>query len=242
MDIHRVANDKRRALVTAQHAGRYGPGNLQLRHVAFIDLLERRVSARASYVRAGSCPILRIFRRFDESVIGICGSCGERRDRANGAEFDAADNASCVLPATVVGCTDASKPNASVASRRRPVLGNRFPTACHGIGNSRGNIFLSPEPNLRRFCQQSLATGVLEVGNQKAMLRPTSRIRNLKILFRSISIWNSFRLKPCVGSVSFATQGLEFSCALARGGQQIGRVCVKSASLHRARRQQPAAC
>ena len=85
--IHHVADHQRCAFVTAQHAGRKGPGGLQLTDVRGIDLLERRETLRV--IRSGRHdPIFGIFRHFDESIIGIGGSCGECRNRANGAEFE----------------------------------------------------------------------------------------------------------------------------------------------------------
>jgi hypothetical protein len=44
VDVHRVADDERRALVPAQHTGGHRPGNLQFADVALTDLLQSAVT------------------------------------------------------------------------------------------------------------------------------------------------------------------------------------------------------
>ena len=55
MNIHHVADDQRRAFVTAQHAGRERPGRRELVDVIGVDLLEFRV-ARVGEVPAWASP------------------------------------------------------------------------------------------------------------------------------------------------------------------------------------------
>ena len=59
--VHHVADDERRALVAAQHAGREGPGDLEIADVVLVDLVERRV-ARVGVVAGLDRPVRRIAR------------------------------------------------------------------------------------------------------------------------------------------------------------------------------------
>ena len=53
VDIHHVADDQRRAFVAAQHAGREGPGDLQVLDVVLVDLIEFGIAGVGVVARSG---------------------------------------------------------------------------------------------------------------------------------------------------------------------------------------------
>ena len=69
MDIHRIANHQRPAFVTTKHAGRKGPGDLQLPGVAGVDLVELGI-ARVGVVALLHDPLLRILGQFVQCLVG----------------------------------------------------------------------------------------------------------------------------------------------------------------------------
>ncbi len=69
VDVHDVADDQRAAFMAAQHAGREGPGNLELAHVLRVDLVELGI-AGIGIVAGRHNPVFRVLRHLDQLVIG----------------------------------------------------------------------------------------------------------------------------------------------------------------------------
>ena len=61
MDIHNVADDERAAFVAAQHAGREGPGHLELADILCVDLVQLGIEG-IGVVARGHHPIFRVLR------------------------------------------------------------------------------------------------------------------------------------------------------------------------------------
>ena len=72
MHIHRIANHQRSAFVTAKHAGRERPGDLQLAGVGCVDLIELG-KARIGVVALLHHPLLRILGQLVQGLVSACG-------------------------------------------------------------------------------------------------------------------------------------------------------------------------
>ena len=78
MDVHDVADDERPAFMAAQHAGREGPGDLELADIGCVDLIQFRVAC-VGVVAGGHHPIFRVLRHLAQLFIGIRDAYGECR-------------------------------------------------------------------------------------------------------------------------------------------------------------------
>jgi hypothetical protein len=68
VDIHGVADHQRTALMAAQHAGREGPGHLQLFDVGGVDLVELGIT-RVGVIALLHHPLLRVLRQLLQRFI-----------------------------------------------------------------------------------------------------------------------------------------------------------------------------
>ena len=83
MDVHHVADDEGPALVTAQHAGRERPCDLQLADIGRGNLVELGL-ARIGVVARRHHPVLRVLRHLDKFVVGQSAARGQYRDGTEG--------------------------------------------------------------------------------------------------------------------------------------------------------------
>ena len=84
MNIHHVADNQRRAFVTAQDAGRESPGRRELVDILGVDLLEFRVP-RSGEIAGGHHPLVRVRGQFRQFVV-----CGGVPGREQGRDAKAA--------------------------------------------------------------------------------------------------------------------------------------------------------
>jgi hypothetical protein len=81
MDVHHVADDERPTFVAAQHAGREGPGDLELADIGCGDLIQLRIAC-VGVVTGRHHPVFWVLRHLVQLFIGIGCAYGERRHGA----------------------------------------------------------------------------------------------------------------------------------------------------------------
>ena len=88
VDVHHVADHQRAALVTAQHAGREGPGHLEIADIVAVDLGQLAIT-RVGIVAGRLSPYRRILLEHEKLVVG------ERQGRQAYGQGGAGSHRSC---------------------------------------------------------------------------------------------------------------------------------------------------